>query len=329
MRNRILENYPEIQKLYKNTIIETIGDTPLLHLSYLTRDLPKEFEIWAKFEGVNPGGSIKDRPALQMLLDGLQSKALTPDKVILDSTSGNTGIGLSLVGNIFKIPVELVVPANASSERKSRMAAYGAKITFTSPMEGSDGALLKARELHKENPGKYFKPDQYANPSNPKAHFVSTGPEIWEQTQGRITHFIACLGTTGTIMGNGRFFKEKNKNIQVLAAEPNDAFHGLEGLKHMASSLKPEIYKPNELDGIIPVPTEPSYELAKRLAREEGIFSGQSSGASVWAALHLAHQLKEQGAKQAVIVCILPDSGEKYYSKGLWDNLNERSSNSF
>jgi len=304
---------------FKNSIIKTIGNTPILRLKNIVSHLPDTMEIWVKLEGFNPGGSVKDRPALQMVKDGIESGELTPDKIILDSTSGNTGIALALIGSILKIPVTLCMPSNVSSERKARISAYGAEIVFTSPMEGSDGAIVKAREMYEQNKEKYFKPDQYANPGNPLAHYLTTGPEIWKQTEGRITHFVAAIGTGGTVMGTGRFLKEKNEQIQVYAAEPDDAFHGLEGLKHMESSLVPEIYDARRLDRIVPIPTEPSYHLARRLALEEGIFAGQSSGGAVWAALNVAETLLAKGVKSGVIVTILPDSGDKYYSKGLWD----------
>lgn len=303
-----------------NTILETIGKTPLIRLRNMASELPPGIEIWMKVEGANPGGSIKDRPALQMVLDGIADGSLTQEKTILDSTSGNTGIALALIGSVLRLPVTLTLPENVSMERKVKIRAYGADVIYSSPMEGSDGAILLAREIYEKDPQKYFKPDQYANPSNPKAHYLTTGPEVWEQTGGRVTHFIAAIGTSGTIMGTGRFLKEKNKNIQVIAAEPDDAFHGLEGLKHMESSLVPAIYRPQELDEIIGIPTEPSYDLVRQLAREEGVFAGQSSGGAVWAALNLAKRLAAQGQKEAVIVTVLPDSGDKYYSKGLWDS---------
>lgn len=307
----------------KNSVLRHVGNTPLIRLDSITKDFPDTMQIWGKMEGLNPGGSIKDRAALMMTLKGIDSGELRPGKTILDSTSGNTGIALAMIGAVLKIPVELCVPGNASSERIQRMEAYGAKVIFSSPMEGSDGAIIEARKLFAENPEKYFKPDQYANPANPLAHIETTGPEIWGQTGGKITHFVATIGTTGTIMGTGRFLKSKNPAIQILAAEPDDAFHGLEGLKHMESSLVPEIFHPEELDGKIPIPTEPSYSISRRLAREEGIFAGQSSGGAVWAARKLAQDLLDQGVESAVIVTILCDSGDKYYSKGLWDFSQE------
>jgi cysteine synthase B len=303
----------------KNTVLETIGNTPVVKLNYLTRHLPPGIEIWVKIEGANPGGSVKDRPAMQMIIDGIADGQLTSDKVILDSTSGNTGIALALIGSVLRIPVTLCMPSNVSMERKAKIKSYGAEVIYSSPMEGSDGAILMARDIYSKNSEKYFKPDQYANPSNPLAHYMGTGPEIWNQLNGRVTHFVATIGTSGTVMGTGRYLQEKNNNIKVYAAEPDDALHGLEGLKHMESSLVPEIYDPSRLTGIIPTPTEPSYEMARVLAREEGIFAGQSSGGAIWAAIELAKRIHNEGQKDAVIVTILPDSGDKYYSKGLWD----------
>jgi len=249
----IQDTDPRIQ----DTILTTIGNTPLVRLRSLTSHLPETMEIWVKIEGANPGGSVKDRPAMQMVLDGMKDGLLTAGKTILDSTSGNTGIALALIGSVLKIPVTLCMPSNVSNERKVKIKSYGAEIVFTSPMEGSDGAILKAREMYKNDPEKYYKPDQYANPSNPKSHYLGTGPEIWQQTEQRVTHFVATIGTSGTIMGTGRYLKEKNSEIEVYAAEPDDAFHGLEGLKHMESSLVPEIYDPSWFDGIIPIPTDP------------------------------------------------------------------------
>lgn len=311
------ENFSELE----NTVLQHIGNTPLILLKNMTPDLPKGIEIWGKLESQNPGGSIKDRASMQMILDGLRSGKLDKSKVILDSTSGNTGIALAMIGSVLGIKVELCIPANVSKERVERIKAHGAKVNFSSPLEGSDGAIIQARQLYAENPQKYYKPDQYANPSNPKAHIMTTGPEIWAQTGGRVTHFVASIGTSGTIMGTGKSLKSKNKDVKIYAAEPDSPFHGLEGLKHMASSLVPEIFRPDELDGKIPVPTEPSYEISRRLAHEAGVFVGQSSGAAVWAARQIAENLAGEGVKEACIVTILCDSGERYYSKGMWSNI--------
>jgi cysteine synthase B len=249
-----------------------------------------------------------------MLEDAESSDELTHDKVILDSTSGNTGIAYAWIGAIKGYKVELVMPLNVSEERKKIVRAFGAKITFSDPLEGSDGAILEARKLLKENPEKYFKPDQYNNPANSKAHYLSTGREVFEQTNGRVTHFIATIGTGGTIMGAGKRLKEFNSEIQVIAAEPEHPLHGIEGLKHMASSIVPGIYHENQLDGKIPIPTEEAYDVAKRLALEEGLFVGQSSGAAMWGALKLSKDLSD-----GIIVTVFPDGGDKYLSTALWD----------
>lgn len=303
----------------RGTILETIGNTPLIRLNRMTEHLSEGISVYGKLEGVNPGGSVKDRPALQMIYEGLESGELRPGKTILDSTSGNTGIALAMIGSVLGYPVELCIPSNVSSERKQRILAYGARPVYTSPMEGSDGAIVKAREMFEKEPDKYFKPDQYSNEANPRAHYLTTGPELWRQTEGRITHFIATIGTSGTVMGTGRYLKEKNPGIQVIAAEPDDAFHGLEGLKHMESSIVPGIFHREEVDDTIPIPTEESYEKTRELARKEGIFAGQSSGGALWAALHLAEKLSSEGVREAHIVTVLCDSGDKYYSKNLWD----------
>ncbi len=297
----------------KNSVLELVGNTPLVKINKLAKHLQK-VEIYAKMEGYNPGGSVKDRPALQMVEDAEESGELTREKIILDSTSGNTGIAYAWIGALKGYKVELVMPMNVSEERKRIIRAFGAKITFSDPLEGSDGAILDSRKLLKENPGKYFKPDQYNNPSNPKAHYLSTGKEIFEQTEGRVTHFVATIGTGGTIMGTGKRLKEFNSEIQIIAAEPEYPLHGIEGLKHMASSITPGIYHENKLDGKIPTPTEESYEMAKRLALDEALFVGQSSGAAMWAALELAETLEE-----GLIVTIFPDGGDKYLSTALWD----------
>jgi cysteine synthase B len=300
-------------------VASLVGRTPLLRLTQVAADLPRDVRIWAKLEGFNPGGSVKDRPALQMLREGLRDGKLTPGKVIIDSTSGNTGIALAMLGAALGFPVELVIPANVSVERRQIIEAYGAKAIESDPMEGSDGAIRLCRQIIAENPERYFKPDQYFNEANPRAHYLTTGPEIWEQTQGRVTHFLAGIGTSGTIMGTGRYLKERNPAVQVIAVEPDDAFHGLEGLKHMASSIVPGIYHEGELDGKIPAPTDEAYEMVYRIGREEGLLVGQSAGAACWAALKLAQTL-EHGD----IVCVFPDFGDKYLSTNLWQGWSQR-----
>ncbi len=288
-----------------------VGRTPLVHLE--VDDIPTGVSLWAKLEGFNPGGSVKDRPAWWMLREGMRSGALAPGKTIIDSTSGNTGIALAMFGAALGYPVELVLPANCSEERKHIVRAYGAQIIESDPLEGSDGAILACRERYAAAPERYFKPDQYFNPANPLAHFESTGPEIWEQTQGRVTHFLAGIGTGGTIMGTGRYLKKRNPGIGIVAVEPDDAFHGIEGLKHMASSIVPGIYHEEELDRKMPVGTDDAYDYSVRLARDHGLLVGQSSGAAFAAALRLARELEE-----GVIVFILCDSGERYLSTRLF-----------
>ncbi|HHL40164.1 MAG TPA: cysteine synthase [Deltaproteobacteria bacterium] len=298
----------------KSSAVELVGNTPLVRINRITRELPAEVEIYAKLEGCNPGGSVKDRPALRMIEDAEAAGILTKDKVILDSTSGNTGIAYAWIGAVKGYRVELVVPANVSEERKKILHAFGANVVFSSPLEGSDGAIRLAWKLYVDNPEKYCKLDQYNNPSNPRAHYDTTGVEIFEQTEGRITHLVASIGTGGTIMGTGRRLKEYNPHIQVVAVEPDSPLHGLEGLKHMASSIVPGIYHAEEHDDKIAAPTEESYDMAKRLAREEGLLVGQSSGAAMWAAMRLASRIEK-----GLIVVIFPDGGDKYLSTRLWE----------
>jgi cysteine synthase B len=253
-----------------------------------------------------------------MVRGGLASGKLTPGKTVLDSTSGNTGIALAMIGAALGYPVTLVLPDNVSRERKQMINAFGARMIFSSGLEGSDGAIRLCRKILAESPERYFKPDQYFNPLNPRAHYESTGPEIWEATRGRVTHFVAGIGTGGTIMGTGRYLKERNPAIRVIAAEPDDALHGLEGLKHMASSIVPGIYHEEELDLKVPVPTDAAYELVYRLGSELGIVVGQSSGAALYAALGVARDLDE-----GLIVMIFPDFGDRYLSTNLWGGWSE------
>ena len=267
-----------------------------------------------KAEWFNPGGSVKDRPALWMIRDGEKSGKLTRDKIILDATSGNTGISYAMIGAAKGYRAKLVMPGNVSEERKKILSAHGAEIVYSSDLEGSDGAIRGARKLYEKDPEKYFVPDQYNNPLNVQAHYETTGKEIWEQTGGQITHFLACIGTGGTVMGTGKRLKEYNKNVRVYAVEPKDAWHGLEGMKHMATSIKPSIYDERKLDGVIPADTEEAYAMVRRLAREEGFLVGQSSGAVMVAALQLAKKIKE-----GLLVVISPDSGDKYLTTRVWE----------
>ncbi len=297
-------------------VLDLVGNTPLVRIQKITSELPTGVEVYAKLEGYNPGGSVKDRPALRMIQEAEEDGRLRSDKIILDSTSGNTGIAYAMIGAVKGYDVTLVMPENVSDERKKMTAAFGAKAIYSDPMEGSDGAILLARELLDTDRDKYFKPDQYNNPANVRAHYYGTAEEIIEQTEGRVTHFVATIGTGGTIMGNCRRLKEHNPKIVVKALEPEDPFHGIEGLKHMESSIVPGIYKEEELDGKVPIPTEESYDMARRLAREEGLFVGQSSGAAMWGALEVAKELDE-----GVVVTVFPDGGDKYLSTALWRDL--------
>jgi S-sulfo-L-cysteine synthase (O-acetyl-L-serine-dependent) len=295
------------------SVLKLIGNTPLVEIHRIREDVPPRVRILAKLEGFNPGGSVKDRPARKMIEDGLRHGRLVPGKVIIDSTSGNTGIALAMIGAALGYTVELVMPGNVSHERKRMVVAFGATAIFSDPLEGSDGAIRHCRAVLAENPDRYFKPDQYFNEANPAAHFETTGPEIWEQTAGTVTHFVAGIGTGGTIMGTGRYLKRRNPAIRVIAAEPDDAFHGLEGLKHMASSIVPGIYHESELDGKVGVGTEEAYAMVYRLGREEGLLVGQSCGAALVAALEVARTMRE-----GTIVVLFPDFGDRYLSTNLW-----------
>ncbi|MGH8543522.1 MAG: PLP-dependent cysteine synthase family protein [Gammaproteobacteria bacterium] len=299
--------------------MDLIGNTPLMEIRRITEGLPPEVRIYAKLEGFNPGGSVKDRPALKMIQEGIHAGKLKPGKTILDSTSGNTGIALAMIGKVLGYPVELVIPANVSAERKLILRAYGANVIYSDPLEGSDGAILLCRKVLEENPARYFKPDQYFNPMNPQAHYEMTGPEVFRQTNGRITHLIAGIGTGGTIMGAGRYLKEINPAIKVIAVEPDDALHGLEGLKHMATSIVPGIYHEEELDDKVSVSTEDAYAMVYRLSQEEGVLVGQSSGAAMFAVLKLARKLRS-----GTMVIVFPDFGDKYLTTNLWVGWRDR-----
>jgi S-sulfo-L-cysteine synthase (O-acetyl-L-serine-dependent) len=304
---------PTAGPLIVPSALQLVGNTPLVEIRRVRDGIPPGVRIFGKLEGFNPGGSVKDRAALKMVEDGLARGALVPGKTILDSTSGNTGIALAMVGAALGYPVELVMPENVSKERKQVVAAFGAKVVYSDPLEGSDGAIRLCRKILAENPERYFKPDQYNNPANSLAHFETTGPEIWRQTEGTVTHFVAGIGTSGTIMGTGRFLKSQNPRIQIVAAEPEDAFHGLEGLKHMASSIVPGIYTEGELDLKLGISTEEAYDMVYRLGREEGLLLGQSCGAAHVAALQVARQLRE-----GTVVVLYPDFGDRYLSTKMW-----------
>jgi cysteine synthase B len=290
------------------SLLTSIGNTPLIQIHRMARHL-KGVQIFAKAEWLNPGGSVKDRAGLRIIEDGEKSGQLTHDKIILDSTSGNTGIAYAMIGAIKGYGVELVVPANVSEEREKTLLAYGAKLIFTDPLLGLDGALLEAKRIYEKNPHRYFKADQYNNPSNWRAHYETTGVEILHQSRGKITHFVAGVGTGGTLMGMGRRLKEFNPDIRVFGVQPDNGFHGIEGLKHIETAIRPGIYEESILDGTTFVRTENAYEMAIRLAKEEGLLVGPSSGAAFWASLKLAESIDG-----GVVVTIFPDGGDRYFS---------------
>lgn len=298
----------------ENFLEAAIGNTPLIRLRNVTRDLPANVEIYAKAEHLNPGGSVKDRAAMAMILAGEQSGELTNDKIILDATSGNTGIAYAMTGAARGYRVTLVLPKNAGAARKRILKLYGAEIIETDPMRGTDGAQIAAKELVKANPERYFYPDQYNNEANWKAHFATTALEIWRQTDGRVTHFVAGLGTTGTFVGTTRRLKELNPDLLAISVQPNSPLHGLEGMKHLATAIVPGIYDADLADENVPAATEDAQAMTRRLAREEGLLVGPSSGANVFAAIDIARKIDGD----AVIVTILCDGGGKYLSEDFW-----------
>ena len=303
-----VETKPAREKLrIAGSVIELVGATPLVRLQRVTDVLKPGVELWAKVEFMNPGGSVKDRAGVRLLLDGIERGLLTREKRVIDATSGNTGVALAMAGAAMGYGVTLVMPENVTPQRKAIVRAYGAEIVFSDPMEGSDGAIRTCDEIVAKEPSKWYRPDQYRNPANPEAHFRTTGPEILAQTDGRVTHFVAGIGTSGTIMGTSRFLKKEKPAVKCFAAEPAEPLHGLEGLKHMATSIVPSIWAPESLDGIISVSTDAGWQMSDRLVREEGIPGGHSSGAAVVAALEVARELDE-----GLVVTLLPDSFERY-----------------
>jgi cysteine synthase B len=295
--------------------LDRIGNTPLLRLERLTRDLPG-VQILGKAEWLNPGGSVKDRAAANMVNQGRSDGRFSAGKVLLDATSGNTGIAFAMIGAAEGFPVTLCMPENVSGERKRILHAYGANVIYTDPGDGSDGAIRKAREVYEQDPDKYFYADQYSNDANWQAHYHGTANEIWQQTQGRITHFVAMLGTSGTFMGSARRLKELNSKIRCISLQPDSPFHGIEGAKHMAAAIVPKIYDSALADLDLGISTEDAYRMAKRMAREEGLLVGISAAAAVVGCLEVARQLPPGEA--AVLVTILPDSGDKYLSERFW-----------
>jgi cysteine synthase B len=299
------------------SILSNIGGTPLVRLQRIAADLPG-IEIYCKAEYFNPGGSVKDRPAMNMILDGERAGKLDKSRTILDATSGNTGIAYAMIAAARGYQLKLCLPSNASPERKRILKAFGAEIVYTDPGEGSDGAIRKCREVYAADPARYFYPDQYNNPANWKAHFEGTGPEIIEQTAGRITHFVTGLGTSGTFVGVTRRLRRDLPSVKCYSAQPSSGFHGLEGLKHMPSSIVPGIYDPSLADGNLWVETEDAHRMVRVMARQEGLLVGISSGGNVSAAMQIGRDLASRG-ESGLIVTVLCDSADKYLSEHFWD----------
>jgi S-sulfo-L-cysteine synthase (O-acetyl-L-serine-dependent) len=297
---------------------DLIGNTPMISFRNITAHLPPTIEIYAKAEWYNPGGSIKDRAALSIILDAEEKGLIHPERtVLLDSTSGNTGIAYAMIGASRGYDVKLFIPENASPERISILKAYGVDLVMTDPLEGSDGAIMAVRELADQDPERYYYLNQYNNDANWQGHYKTTGVEIWEQTGGSVTHFVAGVGTSGTLMGTGRRLRDFNPDVQIVALQPDSPFNGLEGLKHMESAIKPGIYDEDFADKQIAVSTEATYAMARRLAREEGHLVGISSAAAMVGSLHLAEELASRG-EEAVIVTVFPDNAYKYLSETFW-----------
>ena len=295
-------------------LLDLIGDTPLIRLDGLTVDLP-DVRLYGKAEYLNPGGSVKDRPAANMICTAEREGKLRPGQTIMDATSGNTGIAYAMIGAVRGYPVRLYLPSNASPERKRILAAYGAELVLTDPSLQTDGAIQACRAAFEQDPEGCFYPDQYGNPANWQAHYKTTGPEVWQQTGGTVTHFVAGLGTSGTLMGTGRYLRERNPAVQIVSMQPSTGFHGLEGLKHMATAMQPAIYDPSLADREVFVDTEDAYEMVRRLACEAGLMVGISSGANVVAALRLARE-----TRCGTIVTVLCDGADKYLSERFWED---------
>jgi S-sulfo-L-cysteine synthase (O-acetyl-L-serine-dependent) len=310
-----------VRPIIGQTLLERIGNTPLVRMPRVTTGL-RHVQIVAKAEWLNPGGSVKDRTAANIICEARRDGLLGPGRTLLDSTSGNTGIAYAMLGAAMGFPVKLCMPDNVSPERKRILRAYGAEIVYTDPGEGSDGALVKARELHAEDPQRYFYADQYGNPANWRAHYNTTANEIWEQTDGAVTHFIAMLGTSGTFIGASRRLKEINPHICCISLQPDSPFHGIEGAKHMPTAIVPQIYDPNVADANIDIRTEDAYDMARRLAREEGLLVGISAAAAMVGSMKVAHEAEQLG-REAVIVTVFADGADKYLSERFWEEVPE------
>ncbi len=299
-------------------VVRALGNTPLIPLARLARDLPPQVELWAKIECFNPSGSVKARPAWHILRTALEAGHLRGRR-LLDATSGNMGIAYATFGAALGVPVTLALPANASPERIAMLKALGAELILTDPLDGTDGAIEVARQMAETHPDRYHYVDQYNNPANWQAHYRTTGPEILQQTQGRVTHFVAGVGTGGTLMGTGRYLREHLPDVTLVAVQPDSPMHGLEGLKHIPTAHKPGIYDPNFPDMVIEVPTKAAYAMLRRLAREEGLLVGPSAAAATWAAMQLASTLR-----QGVVVVVFPDGGDRYLSAPFWQEEEDQ-----
>jgi len=309
--------FRQVRSRRLTSVIDGIGNTPLLRLRKVAAHVP-DVEVYVKLEFMNPGGSVKDRPALRMMQDAIADGRLTRDKVLIDATSGNTGVAYSMIGAALGYKINLVMPKNVTQARKDITQAYGTELIYSSPMEGSDGAILLVRKIVEENPEKYFYSDQYSNPSNPKAHYLGTGQEILDALGDKITHFVTALGTSGTAMGTTRRLHEHHRKIYCVAAEPAEAMHGLEGLKHMASSIVPAIYDPSVPDEILPIATDEGWDMTDKLAELEGLYVGHSAGANVAAALKLAERAqRDQGG--GCVVTVACDRGDRYFQPIKWE----------
>jgi cysteine synthase B len=309
---------PKLVRTHSGSLLDQIGNTPLIRLKKLDEQFPG-VEIHAKAEFFNPGGSVKDRAGRNMFLEGERSGRLTHGKTLLDATSGNTGIAYAMIGSIKGYKVKLCIPANASHERKQILKAYGAEMIFSDPAEGSDGAIRLCREIYNADPDRYFYPDQYNNPANWRAHFDGTAVEIMEQTAGSITHFVACMGTSGTFMGTSRRLKRDMPEVKCISAQPSSGFHGLEGLKHMPTAIVPGIYDASIADDNLWIETEDAYKMTRWLGRNEGLLVGMSSGANVHAASLVASKIADAG-ETGVVVTVLCDGATKYLSESFWDD---------
>jgi len=303
--------YDEGQQEQAGSVLDLIGRTPLVRIVRIAAHLRPHVRIYAKIEKGNPGGSVKDRAALRMINDAEEAGVLTSDKTIIDSSSGNTGIAYAMISAVKGYRVKIVIPENASIERKKIMTGFGADLIFSSPFEGADGAIRLAKEIVSKDPDRYFQPDQYSNPSNPEAHYLTTGPEIFRQTQGDVTHFVACVGTGGTIMGTGKALRELSPAVKIMSVHPDDAMHGIEGMKYLEEgAIVPAIFDKDFPDEQLTVDTEAAFQMTRRLAQEEGLFVGHSSGAALCSALKAAEKLE-----QAVFVVMFPDGGDRYLSR--------------